>query len=191
VKKTISVDIEKATSDGYDARFVVSSTSPDRVGDTFSAGALKSLVQSTQKMIALWQHDSKQPCGYWEGFKMVGGKLVANLKLADTNLGKMIRSLLDSGVPLGASVGFRTLDAKPNKSQGYEFRDVDLMEISVVSTPANPDAILLAKQYGFDGSIFTPRKAASGLADSERSETLTIVKNSLSRIEKWQQSQKS
>ena len=180
----------KATKDGYDARFVVSSSKADRVGDTFTPKALKKLAK-TPKLIALWQHKADQPCGYWENFKMVGGELVASLKLADTNLAKMIRALLDSGVPLGASVGFRGLDYEPNKSSGYDFNDVDLMEISVVSTPANADAVLLAKQYGFDDSIFTVSKDASGLSESERVDALNTLNQSLTRIEKCLQSQKN
>ena len=191
MKKTLDVQIEKST-DGYDARFVVSSISPDRVGDTFSKAALEELAAKQKRTVALWQHDAKAVCGYWENFKMQGGKLVASLKLADTNLGRLIRSLLDSGVPLASSVGFRASNAKPNKSNGYEFGvGTDLMEISVVSTPANADAILLAKQYGFDGSVFTPRKVASGLTESEKRETLHSLTKSLARIEKWQTSQKS
>lgn len=182
-KKQLNVTLAKATADGYDARFVVSSTHPDRVGDTFSKESLRKLT-ATKRLIALWQHDSKSVAGYWENFKLSGNKLIASLKLADTNLGKMIRSLLDSGVPLGSSVGFRILEGQPNKHDGYEFTDVDLMEISVVSTPANPQAVLLAKSFGFDDSIFTPPKeSADGLLTTEKREALSVIKNSLSRIE--------
>lgn len=188
--KNVNVQIQKATSDGYDAQFIVSSTSPDRVGDTFTKGALRKLAQ-IPKLIALWQHKSDQPCGYWENFKMVGDNLVAHLKLADTNLSKMIRALLDSGVPLGASVGFSPLDYKRNDFDGYEFDDIDLMEISVVSTPANADAVLLAKQFGFDGTIFANCKSASGQLDSDKRETLNTLNNSLLRIDKCLQSQQN
>ena len=183
-KHLSNIKLEKSTSDGYDARFVVSSTAEDRVGDTFSKEALQKL-SATKKTIALWQHNSNQPVGYWENFKLVGNKLVASLKLAETNLGKMIRSLLDSDVPLASSVGFRVLDWEETEV-GYEFKDVDLMEISVVSTPANPQALLLAKKYGFDDSIFTTSKAsASGQLRKRNSEVLSKVNDSISRIEQW------
>ena len=188
--KSLNVELQKGVDGNYDAKFVVSSTAPDRMGDTFSKESLQKLT-STNKLVALWQHNSNQPCGYWENFKMVGNKLVASLKLADTNLGKMIRSLLDSDVPLASSVGFRIVDAVENSTNGLKFLDVDLMEISVVSTPANPQAVLLAKSYGFDDSIFTPSKeSASGLLTAGKSEALNKVNNSIMRIQSWQLSQK-
>ena len=181
-KHLSNIKLEKSTSDGYDARFVVSSTGEDRVGDTFSKDALQKL-SATKKTIALYNHDAGKPCGYWTNFKMVGNKLVASLKLAETNLGKMIRSLLDSGVPLASSCGFRVLDWEETEV-GYQFKDVDLMEISVVSTPANPQAILLAKKFGFDDSIFTTSKSsARGQLKKGNSKVLSKVNNSISRIE--------
>lgn len=188
-QKHLDLKLQKAAN-GYDAQFVVSSTSPDRVGDTFTKAALQKLSR-IPKLIALWQHKADQPCGYWERFSAKGDTLVANLKLADTNLGRMIRSLLDSGVPLGASVGFITKDAEPNKSGGIEIRDIDLMEISVVSTPANPQAVLLAKSFGFDESIFTDqKKSAPGQLDNGKSEALKTISNSLSRIDQCLQLQR-
>lgn len=182
-RKQLQVTLQKATSNGYDARFVVSSMAPDRVGDTFSKAALQKLTD-TKRLIALFNHDPKSICGYWENFKVSGGKLIADLKLADTNLGKMIRKLLDSGVPLASSVGFRGLEAKENKHDGYEFNDVDLMEISVVSTPANPQAILLAKSFGFDEEIFTTAKASANETQADRkSEALKRINKSINRIQ--------
>lgn len=187
--KQVDVTIQKAGSTDYDAKFVVSSTSPDRVGDTFTKKALGKLAKS-KRMIALWQHKADQPCGYWENFKVDGNSLISSLKLADTNLGKMIKALLASDVPLGASVGFRVIEGTPNKANGYDFDDVDLMEISVVSTPANADAVLLAKEYGFDGDIFTASEGANGLPDSERVEAINLINQSLARTNKCLQSLK-
>ena len=189
-KKFVECTIQKATKDGFDAEFVVSSLAPDRVGDTFSKSALRKLAE-TPKLIALWLHKSDQPCGYWQQFRVKGDKLVASLTLAQTNLGKMIRRLLDDGVPLGASVGFMPINAKRNDFDGYEFDDVDLMEVSVVSTPANAEAVLLAKQFGFDESIFNVSKGASGLPESEKLDALKQINQSLSRTEKCLQSLKN
>ena len=192
--KTLNVDIQKAAN-GKDAVFCVSSINPDRVGDTFSPAALKKLADSMDKVVALWNHKADQVCGYFSDFSYSGGRLVASLKLADTNLAKMIRALLDSDVPLGASVGFRA-ESKQNRFGGREFTgDVDLMEISVVSTPANSDAVLLAKQYGFSSDIFDKssegasqspvswKAVEDGIKASEKAETLKRLNQSIERIE--------
>ena len=193
-QKTLDVSIQKAAN-GKDAVFVVSSVNPDRVGDTFAPAALQKLAANMGKVVALWNHKADQVCGYFSDFSYSGGRLVASLKLADTNLAKMIRSLLDSDVPLSASLGFRA-ESKQNRFGGREFTgDVDLLEISVCSTPCNSDAVLLAKQYGFSSDIFDKTsKGASqspvswkavedGIKATEKAETLKRLNQSIERIE--------
>ena len=192
--KTLNVDIQKAAN-GKDAVFVVSSVNPDRVGDTFSPAALKKIADTMTKVVALWNHKQDQVCGYFSDFTYSGGRLVASLKLAETNLAKMIRALLDSDVPLGASLGFRA-ESKTNRYGGREFKGaVDLMEISVVSTPANSDAVLLAKQYGYTSEIFDKsgegalqppvswKAVEDGIKATEKAETLKRLSQSLERID--------
>ena len=193
--KTLNVGIQKAAN-GKDAIFCVSSVHPDRVGDTFSAEALQKMAATLDKVIALWNHKTDQPCGFFSDFSYAGGRLVASLKLADTNLAKMIRALLDSDVPLGASLGFRA-DSKQNRYGGREFTgNVDLLEISVVSTPANSDSVLLDKQYGFQSDIFDKSSKGAvqspaswtavegGIKATEKAETITRLNQSLERIDK-------
>lgn len=147
-KHYLPVKIEKAAEDGYDARFVMSASTPDRVNDTIDPAAYRNLGP-IPKLIALWQHKSDQPVGYWHDIKAEGGRLIGKLKLASTNLASMIRQLIDDGVPLGASIGFRG-DGEPNKSGGIHFTTLELFECSVVSVPAHPRAVQLAKSFGFD-----------------------------------------
>ena len=112
--KTLTANIEKAASGGYDGTWVVSSTSPDRVGDSFSSKALQELADKTKRVVCLFNHSTDKPVGVWENFSYAAGKLKAQLRLSDTNLGKMLRQLLSDSIPIGASVGFRILDAEPN-----------------------------------------------------------------------------
>ena len=72
--KHFPVLIEKSLTDGYDARFVMSAATPDRVADTIAPKAYEANVG--KKIIALWQHDPDKPMGYWENVKMQGDKLV-------------------------------------------------------------------------------------------------------------------
>ena len=142
INKKIQVTIQKAENNNYDASFVMSAASPDRVKDTIDPKAYRPFVG--KKIIALWQHDSRQPFGFWENLRVRAGKLIGDLKASSTNLGQMIRQLIHDGVPLGASIGFQGT-GKPNKIGGIHFTQIELLECSVVSVPANPEAVQTIK----------------------------------------------
>lgn len=140
--------IEKADLADFDARFVMSAGSPDRVNDTIEPDAYKS-AEKQRKLIALWQHKADQPIGFWSNLKAEGDRLLGYLKISNTNLGQMIKQLIADGVPLGASIGFRGA-GEPNKKGGIHFKTIELMECSVVSIPAHPRAMQIAKQFSLE-----------------------------------------
>jgi HK97 family phage prohead protease len=146
ITKSLAAEITK--SDNGDGRFIMSSADPDRMADTFDPKAYESL--EGKRLIALWQHKSDQPIGYWEDIKRVGTKMVGKLSIAPTNLGKMVKALLEHDTPLGASVGFRPTEAEPNDKGGFLFKDVEWLETSIVSVPAHQQAIRIAKEFGID-----------------------------------------
>lgn len=146
--KHLDVEIVKADSSEFDAAFVMSAGSPDRVNDTIDPKAYAKAVTG-DKLIALWQHSADQPIGYWQNFKTVGDTLRGQLKIAGTNLGKMIKQLIADDVPLGASIGFKGR-GEPNKKGGIHFKEIELMECSVVSIPAHPRAMQVAKSFGLE-----------------------------------------
>lgn len=147
--KHLQVTVEKAASDEFDARFVMSATSPDRVKDTIEEDAYAANLK--RDLIALWQHDHNQPVGVWKNLRVEAGRLIGDLKVASTNLGLMIKQLIADGVPLGASIGFRG-KGEPNKAGGIHFKEIELLECSVVSVPAHPRALQIAKSFGMDAT---------------------------------------
>lgn len=153
VSKHLPIQIEKSKSDEFDARFIMSAATPDRVADTIEPSAYKSAIHS-EKIIALWQHDAEKPVGYWTNIKADGDRLTGYLKVAGTNLGLMIKQLIADGVPLGASIGFRG-KGEPNKKGGIHFKEIDIFETSIVSIPAHPRAMQIAKSFGL-GSVVEP-----------------------------------
>jgi len=145
--KSFDVEIQKAATSEYDARFVMSATTPDRVKDTIDADAYKPNLG--KKLIALYQHNPDQPIGYWNNLRVEAGKLIGDLKVASTNLGLMVKQLIADDVPLGASIGFRG-KGEQNKIGGIHFKEIELFECSVVSIPAHPRAMQIAKNFGID-----------------------------------------
>ncbi len=135
------------TAPGSVGSWYISSTDYDRVNDRIAEGALKSHVG--KDLLCLWQHDSHQPVGKWTNLQMIGKKLAADLVVAKTELGAMIKELLDVGTPLGASIGF-TGGGKANEKGGIDFSDIEILETSVVSVPCNPQAMQIAKSFGVD-----------------------------------------
>ncbi len=144
-QKSLDVVIEKSATTEYDARFVMSASTPDRVKDTIEPAAYTPNLGKS--LIGLWQHDPNQPIGRWDNLRVESGKLIGDLKVASTNLGLMIKQLIADGVPLGASIGFRGR-GENNKAGGIHFKEIELFECSVVSIPANPRAMQIAKSFG-------------------------------------------
>ena len=145
VVKHFPLLLEKSAAPEYDARFVMSASSPDRVKDTIDPAAYKPHIG--KKLIALWQHDRDAPIGFWENLKVDAGNLVGDIKFATTRLAEMVKTLLADGVPLGASIGFRG-KGEARENGGVHFNQIDLIETSIVSVPAHPRAVQIAKQFG-------------------------------------------
>jgi len=169
--KFLPIEIQKSTS-GADARFVMSAATPDRVRDTIDPTAYKALKVS--KLIALWQHDQDKPIGWWENLKADGDKLVGDLKLAGTALAQMVKQLIADGVPLGASIGFRG-KGEPNKAGGVHFKEIELLETSIVSVPAHPRAFQIAKNFGLTSVIDGEPKIVAVSGDSIRNAKAAIL----------------
>lgn len=164
--KRISVVVEKSESGDFDARFVMSATSPDRMLDTIEPSAYDKSIG--KKLIALWQHNHDQPMGFWENVRFESGKLIGDLKLASTNLGLMIKQLLLDKVPLGASIGFRGV-GEPNSKGGYHFKEIELLECSIVSVPAHPKAVEIAKSFGISLPVGETDSKNGQMTESKKS----------------------
>ena len=135
--------IEKSTDDQI--HFILSATTPDRDSDTIDVKAYESATK-IDKLPALFNHDPAKPFGYWKNIRVVSDTLKGTLVTASTNLGKMIKQLIDDGTPLASSIGFRG-KGSPNKKGGIHFKELELLECSVVSIPCHSRAVQVAKQY--------------------------------------------
>ena len=167
ITKDLPVTVEKADgASGYDARFVMSAATPDRVKDTIEPSAYKAAAK-TDKLIALYQHDPEKPIGFWTGLKAEGDRLTGYIKFASTNLAQMVKQLINDGVPLSSSIGFRG-KGELNDIGGVHFKSIELLECSIVSVPAHPRATQIAKSFGLSSVIDgQPDTAQSGITPNE------------------------
>jgi len=119
---------------------------PDFYGDVIAAGAFsKSLTEwrsGKKRVPVLLQHDPTKPIGLILELREDDRGLYMLCELVDTADGRDAATLLKRGVIDGLSIGFRTRASRPMKSGGRELTDIDLMEISVVTWPANANALV-------------------------------------------------
>lgn len=131
--------------------FVLSDESVDRMGDIISASGWD-LDSFRKNPIALWSHRSDQPIGTWENLRVQDKTLRGKLTLAPKGVIPRIdelRALIDAGILRAVSVGFREIESDPiDKSHPYRgtrFIKQELVECSLVSIPANANAVATAK----------------------------------------------
>lgn len=113
----------------------------DSYGEKVMPGAFaESLARHKRegtKPLMLWQHDSWQPIGIWEDLAEDGkglwgkGRLLPGVRAADEAL-----IMLKAGAIQGLSIGYRELDVEPDGNV-RQLKKLDLLEISIVSFPAN------------------------------------------------------
>jgi HK97 family phage prohead protease len=136
-------------------RFIASDESVDRYGDIIRASGWQ-LENFRRNPVLLYGHQSSAlPIGTVEPIAVEGTELVAHAKLAKPGTSAFIDTvweLIQQDVLRASSVGFLPL-AAPNPIYdtdkhltGFEFIAQELLELSVVSVPANPNALALAKQ---------------------------------------------
>jgi HK97 family phage prohead protease len=138
-----------ASDGGLD--FVLSDETVDRYGDIVEASGWV-LTNFRKNPIALFGHSSAFPIGKWTNIRIEGGKLIARLQLAARGTSARIDeliSLVEQGILRAVSVGFRPLESEPiDEKKPYgsrRFKKQELLECSLVSVPANPSALQLAK----------------------------------------------
>ncbi len=130
---------DDGTFEGYGSVFGVR----DSYNESVEPGAfVESLVKHEREGSAplmLWQHDPWTPIGVWEDLAedkkgLWGkGKLLAGVQKADEAL-----ILLRAGAIQGLSIGYREIDTAPPEGSGpRKLLKLDLVEVSVVSFPAN------------------------------------------------------
>jgi HK97 family phage prohead protease/HK97 family phage major capsid protein len=131
--------------------FVMSDETADRMDDIIMADGWD-LENFKRNPIALFGHRSDFPIGKWKNLRIENKQLRGHLELAPDGTSRRIdeiRRLIDAGILKAVSVGFRPKEYEPldkeNPFSGYRFTKQELVETSLVSVPANPNALAVAK----------------------------------------------
>ena len=169
-----------SSTPGHNLEFILSDATPDRYQDVIVADGWD-LKNFKKNPIALFNHKADFPVGAWENLRVVKGELRGNLRLAPEGTSPRIdeiRRLVEANILRAVSVGFRPIESKPRgkTEPGELFLKSELVETSLVSVPANPNALAVAKslnvsddtialvfaKHGKDGEGVRRRSAAPG-----------------------------
>lgn len=127
----------------------VSTVAPDRDGDIVRPEGMRA-DQFLRNPVLLWAHDySSLPIGTVTALNVLEGKGVeARFRWLDGDpMAARVRNAWDQGVVRAASIGFKPLTWEPLKA-GYDITGWELLELSLVPVPANPEAVRTLKGLG-------------------------------------------
>ena len=150
VRKTRPAGVFKIDKEGVE--FVLSDESIDRMGDVIVAAGWK-LDNFKRNPVALFNHKADFVVGKWERLRVDGERLRGHLRFAPAGTSPRIdeiRKLVEAGILQAVSVGFAPIGTpeprmKNNMPSGFTYRGQELIETSLVSVPANPNALAVAK----------------------------------------------
>jgi HK97 family phage prohead protease len=128
--------------------YVLSDATVDRYGDIVEPQGWL-LDNFRTNPIALFNHRAEQVVGKWANVRITQDALLAEFEPAEPGTSRIadeVRKLVEQGVLRAASVGFHGIEAEPIKgTRGKRYKSQELVETSIVSVPANPAALAIAK----------------------------------------------
>lgn len=115
-------------------------------GDVILPGAFKEAIERQPRIKMLWQHDPAEVIGVWDGLEdsakglKVSGRFIPGIKRAEE-----AQILLKEKAIDGLSIGYRSKEfdyQKTEKGMVRRLKSVELFEVSVVTFPMNPKALV-------------------------------------------------
>jgi len=161
--KHLQASIRKAAGKASTFVATITTDSVDRDGEVVVPAGMNSKEYEANPVL-LYEHDVKQPIGKMLKMRRNERNIEAEFALAprpETHVGEWfpdtVAALMDFGALNTMSIGFLGLEARPasksdSEKYGSGVRRVygkwKLLEVSVVSIPANQDAIITAVRKG-------------------------------------------
>jgi HK97 family phage prohead protease len=159
--------VKSAPPPGDDRQeFIMSDGSIDRMGDIIepSGWDLSSFSPGkTFNPIALFNHRSDNVVGSWSDVKVRNGQLIGKFVPAaegTSEIADSVRKLVDQNILRAVSVGFDPIEMEPLTKESdpyfgpFRFKKQVLLECSIVSVPANANAVALARSMNVSDETF-------------------------------------
>lgn len=157
--ETKRLDGDEWTVEGY-----ASTYDRDLGDDVVLPGAFQKSLGNGRPVRFLYQHDHRQPIGKALELKEDERGLFGRFAISKTALGADVRTLLRDGALDSFSIGYLPGETEFDKKAGTrKIKEVELLEVSVVSIPMNP--------YATVSAVKAADYAAMGLDDVLRTYT--------------------
>jgi len=145
----------KAQEETRSILFKISTASVDRMGDTISVDGWK-LEAYRKNPVVLWAHDSRMlPVAKAPKVWIEDGALKAEAEFTPLGMAKFndtVFEMYKQGFLSATSVGFLprkyAFSDAPERRNGIDFLEQELLEFSAVPVPANADALIEGKAAG-------------------------------------------
>ena len=137
---------------------IASDATVDRMGDIIEPHGVQ-LDNYRRNPIVLAQHDADSPVGRCISIGVEGGAVRAKIQFAPEGVSELADEycrLAKTGIISAVSVGFAPLKSEPIRDEkgrstgGLRFTSWELLELSLVSVPANPAAVVIARSAPTD-----------------------------------------
>lgn len=145
-------------------RGIATTPSPDRVGDVVEPEGVK----FTNPMPLLWQHRHDMPVGTVKFDKPTKNGIGFEARFAKAEKSETLKARIEEawesvklGLVSAVSIGFRSLEHAVMKDGGYRFIKSEVYELSLVTIPAQADAVITAIK-NFDQAALASAGTARG-----------------------------
>jgi HK97 family phage prohead protease len=142
-------------------RVIASDSSVDRTNDIMVPEGCV-LTNYRNNPIVLADHDSTRPIG--TAVPVIrNGRVEAVIDFAPKGISAKADEycgLAKAGIIRAVSVGFDPLEFEPIQGGGYKYNKWELMELSVVAVPANPNALIVGRSAGKAGRVLSAANAS-------------------------------
>lgn len=156
IELTSPITVTKASGLQYgQAEFIISNATTDRYGESIT---MEGIITDTymKNPVVLWGHDyAALPLGRTLSLRKDGGDLIALVQF-DTDLSDFANTVYQQilrGTISAASIGGLVKAyglTEENTTDWETIAELEMVEWSVVPVPANPQALVLSKQFGMD-----------------------------------------
>jgi HK97 family phage prohead protease len=149
LRRDFQTEIKAVEGDVRALDFVISTAAVDRYGDTVAVDGWK-VLNFRKNPVVLWMHDNNMlPVGKASNIRVEDGALKARVEFTPESLVRyndIVFTMLKSGFLSATSVGFIPLKYNfvddPQRRFGIDFLEQELLEFSIVTVPANAEALI-------------------------------------------------
>lgn len=167
--RALELEVKELSAEGEFEGYASTFGNVDQGADVMLPGAFTASLRKRPpgKIKMLLQHDVRRPCGVWTGMEEDGkGLKVKGRLLLSIQDGKETYELMRAGALDAMSIGYRVVTDEYDRASGVrKLKEVDLMEVSIVTFPMNERALVSGMKTTADFSAQDWRDLEAALRD--------------------------